>query len=282
MKKTCLFKAADKDTLLKVMLNVTMPSVAICAFSSLERDLSVLFIVALGLFASGFPWIIGTLMTRKQDAFKRALYMCNCPTYNIGCCILPFVQSFLQPASIVGVCLFDIGNGIIIHGMTYNLSAFALHLLDDQKSFMAILKKIFSSVPFCVYTGMLVLFLIGIKLPTPVYTVLGNIAQANGFLAMFIIGLMLEFSGSLIKLKDVFGILTIRLSCSTMFACLMYYYTPYSLPIRQGLVFAVFAPICALSAPYTQHCGADGALSGLATSISILISITIAVVILIL
>ena len=48
------------------------------------------------------------------------------------------------------------------------------------------------SVPFDTFLVILLLGLLGLRLPQPVYTVAGMFGQANAFLAMLMIGLLLE------------------------------------------------------------------------------------------
>lgn len=48
------------------------------------------------------------------------------------------------------------------------------------------------SVPFDTFLAILLLGLLGLRLPQPVYTVAGMFGQANAFLAMLMIGLLLE------------------------------------------------------------------------------------------
>ena len=58
-------------------------------------------------------------------------------------------------------------------------------------------------------------------------------------------------------------------------AFLFYKFLPFPLEIRQVLVIAVFAPVSALSAVFTERCDGDVGIAGFTSSASIIISITI-------
>jgi predicted permease len=119
---------------------------------------------------------------------------------------------------------------------------------------------------------MLIISTIGIKIPSSITTVASPIASANGFLAMLMIGTMFEIKFEAEHIKTVSTTLLVRFIFAGILSAVFYFFTPFSLVIRQVLSILVFAPMSSLSPVFTEMCGGDLSLSGFANSLSILIS----------
>ena len=132
-----------------------------------------------------------------------------------------------------------------------------------------------SSVPFDVYCIMIFVALLGLPLPEALISVTSFVGNANGFLAMLMIGMMFEMQFQPQHLKQTAVVLLIRYTGAALLAMLFYFVLPFSLEIRQVLVLLCFAPIPSISPVFTGRCGGDEGLSRFAASISILISIAI-------
>ena len=63
---------------------------------------------------------------------------------------------------------------------------------DQKPTFYSIIKKLFSSIPFCTYIVLFFLSLFHISIPTQVLTITSIAGNANAFLAMLMIGILLE------------------------------------------------------------------------------------------
>ena len=272
MKRMGIFKKEDSVAVTKLIMNVGLPATAIGAFANLSRDFSMLLLVVLGFTASFFPWLVGAFASRRKDNTTRALYLCNCPTLNLGAFAMPFLQLMLPASAIAGICLFDIGNAIVIHGTTAPMTIAHLRTGGQKQGFGKTVKRMFSSVAFCTYILMLILFLLNIQFPKVVYTVLGNFSAPNGFLVMFNLGLLLEFNFSGSQVKEVLGVFAIRMACSAAFAALFYFVLPFSLDIRRGLVMAAFAPTAATCPYFTGLCGGNESQSSLCVTICEVVS----------
>ena len=200
--------------------------------------------------------------------------MLNLSGYNIGAFTLPFVQNFLGAFGVVAVCMFDIGNSISCTGGSYAVTS-AVIGSREKASFAQSIKKLFSSVPFVTYTGMLILALLNIHIPKEIISLTSVIGAANGFVSMLMIGMMFEIKFRYDYLSKAGFILAVRYLASGILAFIFYKFMPFPLEIRQVLVIAVFAPVSALSAVFTEKCDGDVGIAGFTSSASIIISITI-------
>ena len=257
---------------LKILLWVTLPC-AVAASFSLEGDVSgLLMLPVASVVINVLMMLLGRLIGRKAGRKKADLFMINLSGFNIGAFSLPFVQGFLGPTALAAVCLFDAGNALTFNGVLY---AYSSNYSGNKTTVWTILKKMFSSLTFDVYMVMLALSLLNIKLPSFVINMLSVAGNANPFIAMFIVGLLLDFSAKPSFVKSTAIILGIRYSLSIVLSLITYFLLPFSEEIRQGLVLVLFAPIPALSAAYTESCKSESDISSFASSCSFAISIVL-------
>lgn len=271
LKRVGFFKPKDYVLISKIALNVTLPAAVITSFSGFEIDLSLVWIVLLGLggnlMMSGFGWLAG----RRRGKDAQAFFMLNFSGYNIGCFALPFVQSFLGAYGVVVTCMFDAGNSIMCTGGTYALAQGAAGKAG-KRGIGGFLKALFSSVPFDVYIIMLALSMFHIRLPDFGVAIASNIGAANAFVAMLMIGMMFELKLEKQYMKDAALTLLVRYGMAAAFAVLIYWFAPFPLEARKVLVILVFSPIAAMVPVFTEKCRGNVALSGMINSFSIAIS----------
>ena len=274
LKKIGFFMVDDGKLISKILLNISLPAAIISGFSKFTSDNSLIFVVLLGLGCNLIMLMFGFLVSRKKDNNTKAFYMLNFPGYNIGTFTMPFVQNFLGSFGVVVTCMFDTGNAIMCTGGSYQATDSIINS-GGKSSIKPIIKKLFSSVAFNTYIFMMVITLLGIQLPSIIIDISSTIAPANGFLAMLFIGIMFEITLEIRHLKQIAFTLFIRYLFGFIFFLLFYFYTPFSLQVKQVLGILVFSPISSLSPLFTEKITGNASLSSLANSISIVISIVI-------
>lgn len=272
-KRIGFFGPQDYKIPVKIVANITMPCAVLVSFASYRPDLSLLVIVLLGFGMNCLMLLIGFLLSQHKPRHTRAVWLNCTPSYNIGAFAMPFVQSFLLPASLVGTCLFDLGNALMCNGTTYALSK---NILDGTKglNLKQIGKTLLHSVPFLTYTAMLLITLFHIPIPQPVVDFVTPMANANPFLAMLMVGMMLDLRLDKAMLKDIAGIVSIRFLSAVVASLSFYFLLPLELPLRQALAVTVFAPVSMISTAFTPSAGGDPAMTACINSISILLCIT--------
>ena len=272
LKRKGLFGKTDFRILSKIVLNITLPCATVVSFSKYPPDTSLLIVVLLAFAMNWLMLLIAWFASRGYDRPSRAVWL-NCVTgYNIGTFALPFVQSFLSPASLVGTCLFNTGNALMCNGTTYAIS---LNILEGGKglNIKNIVKTLLRSVPFLTQVILLLMCVFGLRIPKEVVTFVTPAANANAFLAMFMIGLMLDLHIEKSRIKEISGILVIRNVVAFAAAAAFYFLLPLPLPIRQALAISVLAPVGTVSTALAVKAGGDPAMAASANSVSILISI---------
>ena len=272
LKSKGMFGKTDYKILSKIVINITLPCAAIVSFSKYPPDAKLLIIVALGFLMNCLMLVIAYFASRGYERPSRAIWL-NCVTgYNIGTFALPFVQTFLSPAALVGTCLFNTGNALMCNGTTYAISK---NIMDGTKglNLKSIGKTLIRSVPFLTQVFLLIACICGLKIPKEVVTFVSPASSANPFLAMFMIGLMLDVHIEKSRSKEIASILAIRYAVSFAAAAAFYFLLPFELPIRQALAITVLAPVGTVSTALAVKAGGDPAMGASANSLSILISI---------
>lgn len=275
LKKIKMFGPEAARILAKINLTVTLPCVVIVNFSGSSVDLSLIAILFLGLIYGLILCGTGAWMSRGMSDRDRSTYIINCAGYNIGSFSTPFVQSFLPPLGTVATCVFDAGNAIISTGGASAFSSAVLGSDGEKFSVFGTLKKLLSNVCIDTYLGMYILGVIGITLPGWFLDLIRPAANANIFLAMFMLGLMFHVELKKEYLMKIVQILGVRLAFGVVFALGAWFLLPFDLPVRQALVLLPFSPITSAAPAFTQLADADEGLASCVNSISIVIGLVL-------
>lgn len=281
LKRFGLFGPKDYKIITKLTLNVTLPAAILTSFAAFEADPSLFLCILIGF---GMNWLIlgiAFVLSIKKDIPTRMLWLNCSPGYNIGSFALPFVQSFLPPASVVACCLFDAGSAVMCTGGTYALTC-GLTGKGNHLSVRQIGKNLVTSVPFMTYMVMILVTFTGIPIPRALVNFVSPIAKANPFLAMFMIGSMFEIHIPHSKVMNIVKILAVRVGSALLAALGCYFLLPLPLQIRQAMAIAVCAPISVAATALAEKAGADPAEAGCLNSLSIPISIACIITLLVL
>lgn len=278
VKKIGVLHQDDFMVLSKIVIRITTPAAIAVSFAGKEIDLSLLLLILLGLGSGILLVAAAYLLSLRNSKNQRAFNMLNVAGYNIGNFALPFVQGFLGPVGIIVTSLFDTGNAIVALGGAYG----AASTVKDGSGFdlKLIAGKLVRSVPFMCYIILVSLNLAKIPLPTPMVSCLQIIANANAFLAMFMLGVGFNLSGDFKQIGIIAKVLSIRYTLSAVMAVAVYFLLPMDLEVRQTLVILLFSPISSIVPAFTGDMGEDVGLSSAINSISIICSIVIIITLL--
>lgn len=189
--------------------------------------------------------------------------------YNIGTFTLPFVQAFFPAAYLVPVILFDTSNALMVLGGNFTIAA----NLNRQKEAMSlgdILRNLFGSIPFAVYLVTFVFAALGLRIPQSVLSITNIAANANPFMAMLMLGMMIELKLHKQEILDLFRLLGLRLLVSFLAALAFYFLLPVPMVMRQMLIICVFSPISVVAPVYAMRLGSTTSQAANLNSLSIL------------
>ena len=270
LKRLGVFRTEDAKVISRIVVHLTLPAALITGFRTFHFDASYLALIVIALVSNFALLGVGLRRTRGGDLATRGLYALNVSSYNIGCFVLPFVQSFLPPEALVGVSMFDAGNCPVNSGVAYAIVSARSSGQRVRLGF--VLDKLVHYVPFMTYLTLMVLSILGITLPEPVYQVASTVGGANTFLAMVMIGMLFEVRVEREDRRLILEILAVRYGCSLAMAALVWV-LPLPLLIRQVSVLAMMAPIPSVTMVYCEKCGCKPSLYGVLNSLSIAVSL---------
>ena len=274
LKRAGFLSRADQQTLSKVMMNITLPCTIIQGFSGFSRDTSLFWLVGIGFACALTPMVLMYLTTHGVQKSLRAYRMLNIGGYNVGCFSLPLLEAFFGSACVVPAFMFDTGNAVMMTGGSYALTSTLLKTGGEtRESAKDILLKFLKSLPFDTYMVMFAMVLLNIEMPELLFTLTKPAGQANGFLAMLIIGLLFEPMGDRALIRETAREMICRYAFAAVSASACYFLTPFDLLVRQTLCVLCFAPLSSLAPIYTGRCHGDTALAGFTNSVSIAISL---------
>lgn len=256
LKQVGLFSQNDTDLLTRLIMKITLPMVIISNFRTLNLDVSFLMDIFMGVVTNAIAIGLILFITWKRQPAERAFFIINGSGYNIGLCTLPFMQSFFKADTVAIVCMFDVGNAIMVFGITFTIATLIAKGKGNVKG-KEIVRTLLSSMPFVAYLIMISLCALGIRLPNIIFNFAGMIGQANTFLAMILIGIMFEPKIKKNVLKDMGSVFVLRILIACIFSYIIYHYLPGPLLHRQILSIVVFSPILSIAPIYTERCGYD-------------------------
>lgn len=271
LKKIGFFHEKDFDVLSKIVLKITLPAAIVSSFAgkAIEPAMLALTFIAFGM---GVLYMsLAYLINRRAGKEGQAFAVLNTAGYNIGNFTLPFVQSFLGPMGVIATSLFDTGNSFICLGGAYSIASMIKG--DGRFSVKKIAKALTKSVAFDCYILMLALNLMNISLPGAVISFADIIANANAFMAMFMIGVGFKLSGDKKQIGTIVRILLVRYGAALVLALVCFFLLPFQLEVRQALVILAFSPIASAAPAFTADLKGDVGLASAVNSISIVCSI---------
>lgn len=263
-------KIEDFDTLTNVILYITLPSAIITNLNGLEFPPILLVISIFGFLCNWLYLFISKRVGDDKD--EQSFMMLSINGYNIGNFALPFIAFFLEGIPILAISLFDAGSSIMVLGGNYAIAK-GTKKKSSRFDIPDLLRTVVKSPTVVVYILMVILSLLTIELPAVVMDIIQIPANANTFLAMFFIGIALEFNFELENMKKMlkyilarylpaFGLVTIILL------------TPFiPTEIQYALALLLVAPVSGSAPIFTGRLDNNVEMSAQINSFSIIISI---------
>ena len=274
LKKTHVLREEDHRVVSTIYINVALPCAIIMSFQNFTLDASLFFFLLLP-FLSNLLMIFVAWFTGKKHGNETIAYqITNFPNYNIGSFTLPFLQSFMSPTAVVAACLYDTPNAFFTLGGSYTLACRFMPG-SPKFTFLGFFKRIMSSVTIKVYTVLLILTFLNIRLPQFVFTLVQPAASANAFLSMFMLGLYLDFNFDKETIKKVALAISSRIAVGGLLSLLIWFFLPLPTELKQTCALCLLAPFGSMNPVYTEKLGSDYKTSALTNSMAIVTSMII-------
>lgn len=274
LKAIGIFSTKDKDVLGKILMYITLPCAFIANFENFAKDNTMIYFFLIGFMVNVIMILVGFFISRKRDKNTIAMYMIECSGYNIGAFTTPFISSFLPGDALIAASLFDIGNCIMSVGGIYPL---AKARIDERKSSDNLIsnffKKLFKSVPFDTYLIMLIISLVGIKMPSGINKIATMIGSPSIIITMIMIGITFEVKVHKEDLLDILKILIIRYVIGFLIGIIIWFTFDFSYLAKKVIIICILAPVTSISPNYCNLCRCRPSVYGAVSSLTVPISL---------
>lgn len=269
-----LFEKKDSYKIGRIIINLTLPASLIASSSSLQLADGFFWLFSLSLAANIVMLSIGSWMGGKKRTPFKAASMLTLSTYNIGNFILPFVQAILGNAGMIWLYMFDSANAIIGLGVNPALARTASGM-DQKAGLREFFSALFHSVPFLTYLFLFSMLLLHLQLPAWITDSISLIGNANGFLSMFFIGLILDFDLDRQQIRDIIRWSAVRLAGNFVFILIAWLLLPVPFLAKLVATLCLCAPVASASPVFAESCGYDGTLVSMVASVTMAISVVV-------
>lgn len=271
--QTGFISPSAKNVISRMVFDITLPCAVAYSFVGFAFDPGLLMATATGLAVTVFGFLGSFIYSRRLPSELRSFHTINGNGYNIGCFALPFISSQFGSAGVVIACMFDAGNALMVSGGGYALTRSLVLGKKTGSVVGSIVRTMLKSPALDCYLVLVALSVVGISLPQQVGTIIAPFAQANSFLAMFMIGLAFEWRIDGRRLKEVIKLMAWRLFVSAVFCCLVYFALPMPYEIKVVTIVCMLAPIMSVGIIYTMWLDGDVKLAGFANSLSVVVAL---------
>ena len=276
LKKVGMFRKEDGQFLAKLMVNVTMPCALLSAGKNIEFSPQLLIAFGLGICSNLILIACGltSASLTRYDSKTKGIYVINCAGFSVGSFTLPFVQYFFDSSVLPYLCMFDIGNAIMGLGIN-NAIGGAVAKTGEKPSVQGTIKNLFSNPPFSVYLIVIFFAILHISLPEGLLTVVSIAGNANAFVTMGMIGLLLEISMPKGDVGKTFQVLLTRLIGQVIVSLLIWFLLPLPEQAKMVLILCIVTPITSVAPVFTKKMVGDSDIPAAANSLSVPIALGI-------
>ena len=269
-----LVSREDGKRLGRIVINITLPCTVIMSFISVSLSFSLFIAFLIGFIYNSLALLVSCFVTfRRSCPEERASAMLCCNSLNVGSFALPFCQSFFPIAAVGYLAMLDVSNCVMSLGVG-PAAARSIAARGERFGLASFFRKLLRNVPLDVYLACAAISLLHIEIPEVIVPVIGPIAQANGFLAMFMIGTQLDLDIDMSEVRAVVKIFITRFLVAAFIIAYLYF-TSYDPLMKRAIAICLLAPPTSLTVVLVHSLGCDTKTAAMVSSLSIPVSIAI-------
>ncbi|NQQ99447.1 transporter [Streptococcus suis] len=270
-----IVRREDATIFSTLVMNVTLPASLFIASSTAQVSFSLYLPFLLGILCNLLLNLVG-YWEAKHSGHQASVGLMQLSGYNIGTFTLPFVQAFFPASSLLSVIVFDTGNAIMVLGGNYSIAT-GIDVEKEGMSVTSFLKNISRSIPLMVYLVSLLLASLSIQLPQEILSTLTIASNANPFLVMLMLGILLDLKLNWKEIGRVSYLLFLRVGANILMGALIYFLLPIEQSMKMMLLVCLASPISVMSPIYALKLGSRSAEPANVNSLSILVSLAVMV-----
>ncbi|HEY8890663.1 MAG TPA: AEC family transporter [Clostridium sp.] len=271
LKKVGILKESDGEVISRLIFNVTLPSIVINVFSTMEIDKNLLLVPIFCLVYGLMMTIVALIVFKGESRRDKGMLSMLVPSFNVGLFAYPLVESIWGRSGLKYFGMFDMGNSFIVFAVCY-IVASIYSSSKGEISYKNIFSKTLQSIPFLTYIITLTINLLGLNIPKPIIEITGVLSKANMPLALLALGLYLSFSFKKVYLKNMAKIIALRYMVGLGVGILLYNLVPLDPMFKITMLIGFILPISFTVIPYSVEFGYDTKFVGTVNNFTIVIS----------
>ncbi len=274
-KQKRLVKPKHSKLLGVLFFKITLPFSIANAFLSVEFPPELMTLPLISFSVLVILLAISLIISRKMTLDQKKMLIICLPSYGFGSFTLPFLQNIYGAIAVIIVVIYDVGNCILATGGSYAAAAIAtseekVSLKENVKS---VANTLIKSPPLIVAFSMFIIMSLGINIPKDLLrNLISPVANANGFVAIFMIGIIIDFNMDKSVIKSALGVVGIKIVSNVILAFALYMFMPFSLEVRQMLFIIALSPVGQLSVVFIERLKGNLAEVAFINTLSILTS----------
>ena len=274
LKHLHVFGDRDYKVAQGLVFNLTLPCVIVMSFATNEHDMSMLWIVLFGFVCALVPMIVVYFGSRRDETRYRAYQMLNASGLNLGAFCLPVVQTIIGPAAGLPVVMMDIGNAMVATALALTLTKGLLHMGDAAQSLPLgmrlrnIARDFLSSTSFDTYMLMLLLMFTHVTIPHWIVSLVTPFANANAFMTMAMIGLMMEIPQERKDRMELLKVVAWRALFAVLIGAAGWTLLPFDREIRGIMLLCAASPVTIFSTKFTDSLTGNPKLAGFSLTVT--------------
>jgi predicted permease len=288
LRRTGLLTRDHGTVLARIVINVTLPAVILRTLPEVELSLSLAFFPLLALGHTALAFAAASLLFRRRPPAERGMMTMCSMGFNNGLFAFPIVMGIWGSEAVRLLAIFDVGNGLTVLGFNYVVAGWFGGLalaaqgeggtaagLQLREALRRVGHALVTSVPMVTFLFALVLNLTGWRFPTVIDRAIGSVADANGALALLVLGIFQSLRVRREDLPIILRVLGLRYILGGLIAVAAIVLLGSTPLYRQILAIVFILPIGMTSIPFSVEFGLDTRLTTTMVNISIVVSFVI-------
>nr|WP_204314212.1 transporter [Bifidobacterium avesanii] len=274
LKHLHIFTDRDYRVAQGLVFNLTLPCAIVMSFATNEHDMSMLWIVLFGFVCAIIPMFVVFLGSRGDETRYRAYQILNASGLNLGAFCLPVAQTLIGPAAGLPVVMMDIGNAMVATALALTLTKSLLHMGDAAQSLplglkiRSVARDFLSSTSFDTYMLMLVLMVAHVTIPHWIVSLVTPFANANAFMTMAMIGLMMEIPSERKDRMELMKVIAWRALFAVLIGAAGWTLLPFDRHIRGIMLLCAASPVTIFSTKFTDSLTGNPKLAGFSLTVT--------------
>lgn len=287
LKRSGFLKEEASVPLSKIILNLTLPALILLTIARAELSADFFVLPFLSPILGSVSLLIGWLFFRKFPLRKKGVLLMGTMGMNIGLFAFPIIEGLYGERGVQIAALVDVGNAIMIFGVSYLVGAF--YSREDEgkdssgkgvsvtpskrRGIGGTLLVFLKSVPFMSYFIGLAINFSGWKLPEFAVEFLEVMGKANQFLVLLVLGLVLSFNVRHLLKSGILPVFLIRYGVGLIFVFGVWFLLPIADPmIRKVAALCMILPVGFAVVPFAVEFDYDRETAGGLVNFSLVIS----------